>query len=77
MTVYFEYFAMLKQKNSDRIIVDLNNYELVKFKEKGDLKMKKLVVSLIVLLLMGGAFSSAALADHPAEPAPTSVQEDM
>lgn len=36
--------------------------------------MKKVIISLIVLFLMGGAFSSVALGDHPAEPYPTSVQ---
>lgn len=38
--------------------------------------MKKVIISLIVLFLMGGAFSSVALGSvgHPSEPAPTSVQ---
>jgi hypothetical protein len=76
MTTFFEYFAMLIRQISDTIILGLKNYGLVKYKEKGTCKMKKLIVSLIVLLLMGGAFSSVAFGSHPAEPAPTSVEAE-
>jgi hypothetical protein len=40
--------------------------------------MKKLVVSLIVLLLMGGVFSSAAFGSgaQPINPDPTSVEAE-